>query len=338
MWVAAGSVLCGMATACHHNAVSDDSPDAAPDVDAPPGDPQLPGCKGLPATCGPAKNEDCCQAAAVPGGTFYRSYDAVGFTDMGHPATVSNFVLDRYEVTVGRFRAFVSAGKGTRTSPPAGGAGAHPRLTGSAWDDSWNGSMEVDTTALMKALKCNGAYETWTDTPGSNEDKPVNCVTWYEAMAFCVWDGGYLATEAEWNYAASGGTEQRVYPWSSPSTSATIDCAYANYYVNSPAGMFCVNGVTGGANTVGSESTRGDGRWGHADLAGGVFEWTLDWYAPAYSTTCDDCANLTPDSLRVVRGGSFLDDAPFLRAAKRGNLTPTDRTYVVGFRCARAPR
>ncbi len=292
---------------------------------------------GLPPTCGSSGNEDCCQAVPIPGGTYYRSYDGVTFNDMGHPATLSSFVLDKYEVTVGRFRAFVKAGFGTQMSPPMADAGAHPTLAGSGWDSGWNTLLAANTTELVDAIKCNTAYQTWTDAPGDNENKPITCVTWPEAMAFCIWDGGYLPTEAEWNYAASGGSEQRVYPWSSPASSTAVDCTYANYYVDSPAGTFCVDGVRGGTNRVGSQSPKGDGRWGHADLAGSAWEWMLDWHATAYSTPCNDCANLTPSTLRVVRGGSFLDNAPFLRAAGRGNLTPTDRGDVIGFRCARKP-
>jgi len=166
----------------------------------------------------------------------------------------------------------------------------------------------------------------------------MDCVTWYEAMAFCIWDGGYLTTEAEWNYAASGGMEQRAYPWSSPSTSTSIDCIYANYYVNSPSGTYCVNGTTGAVNRVGSESSKGDGRWGHSDLAGNVWEWTLDWYTGTYPLPCNDCAHLTTSSNRVLRGGGFDYGAASLRAAYRGSFyPPTDRYGNVGWRCARTP-
>jgi formylglycine-generating enzyme required for sulfatase activity len=330
-------VMCA-AAACGHDEPAGGAPDAAVPVDAPAEDPpRMPNCAELASTCGPGGNESCCQAMPVTGGTFFRSYDGVGFTNMGFPAKVSDFVLDRYEVTVGRFRAFVDGGMGTRSRSPAVGAGAHRTLAGSGWGTGWSSFLAPDTMGLVKALKCGAPYETWTDMSGANESKPINCVTWYEAMAFCIWDGGYLATEAEWNYAASGGTQQRVFPWSTPSTSGTIDCTYANYYVDSPPGTFCVNGPTGGANRVGTEAAKGDGRWGHSDLGGGVWELTLDWYAAAYSATCDDCANLASGTLRVARGGSFLDNAPFLRASARGNLTPTDRSNVVGFRCARAP-
>src|SRR5689334_21712444 len=95
-----------------------------------------PSCAGLPATCGPSGNEDCCESLLVPGGTFARSYDGVDYLDRSYPATVSDFYLDKYEITVGRFRAFVNAGMGTQASPPADGAGAHPKIPGSGWSSA----------------------------------------------------------------------------------------------------------------------------------------------------------------------------------------------------------
>jgi formylglycine-generating enzyme required for sulfatase activity len=308
-----------------------------PEIDGPPRPPQFTSCMGLPATCGAGANASCCEAATVQGDTFFRSYDGAGNNDGGYPATVSTFVLDRYEVTVGRFRAFINAGQGTQASPPAAGAGAHPKLADSGWDSAWNTNLIANTAGLAAAVKCSPTYQTWTDTPGANENKPMNCVSWYEAMAFCIWDGGYLPTEAEWNYAASGGSEQRAYPWSNPATSTTIDCTYANYRIDSPPGMRCVNGTTGAVNRVGSESPKGDGKWGQSDLAGNVVEWTLDWYAGTYPLPCNDCANLTDSSIRVLRGGSLDDDASFLRAAYRFGFTPADRVKDFGLRCARTP-
>jgi formylglycine-generating enzyme required for sulfatase activity len=266
----------------------------------------------------------------VQGGTFYRSYDGVDFTDKSYPATVSDFYLDKYETTVGRFRAFVNAGMGTQTNPPAPGTGAHPLITGSGWNSAWNASLPKDTASLKAALKCDATNQTWTDGPLSNESQPQNCLDWYTAFAFCAWDGGRLPTEAEWNYAASGGNEQRYYPWSNPPTSTTIDDSYA---------VYC-GGSCSGTQNVGSKSPKGDGKWGQSDLGGNIGEWTLDWYAQPYSMPCDNCAYLTEasGSCPVVRGGVFNEGAAHLRSAGRGvsSLCAKGRYFTLGARCARS--
>lgn len=290
-----------------------------------------PSCVGLPATCGPTASDDCCSIAQpIPGGTFYRSYDVAPdgmYADTSHPATVSAFRLDKYEVTVGRFRKFVETGSGTQVSPPSAGEGTHEKISGSGWDTSWDGALVADTATLSAALQCDTLYQTWTTTPGPNEDLPINCVSWYEAMAFCAWDGGYLPTEAEWNYAAAGGDEQRAYPWSSPAGSTGIDCADANYHPTS----IC----TGTVNRVGSESPRGDGKYGHSDLGGNVWEWLLDW-SGQLPIPCVDCANLTTSTYRSIWGGGWFEPAAALRVGSGNSGTPTGRSNGIGLRCARA--
>jgi formylglycine-generating enzyme required for sulfatase activity len=279
----------------------------------------------------------------IPGGVYYRSYDkaADGLSgNMSAPATLSSFALDKYEVTVGRFRTFVNAGQGTLASPPMPGTGAHAHLAGSGWDADWNINLTADKPTLLTALKCNGMFQTWTDVPGANERRPINCVTWYEAMAFCAWDGGYLPTEAEWNYAATGGNAQRAYPWSNPPGALTpINGAYVSY--SDVAGSCAGDGMMGCAVTdlvpVGSKPA-GDGLWGQSDLAGNVWEWNLDWYAPAYATPCTDCADLTAATNRIIHGGSYQDNLNAIRASYRyPGYVPTGRVPNVGFRCARAP-
>ena len=283
-----------------------------------------PSCRGLAATCGPSRTDDCCKSLLVPGGTFYRSYDGVDFTDKSYPATVSDFYLDKYEITVGRFRVFVTAGMGTQARPPTAGAGANPAIAGSGWDSTWNTNLAATRAALTSNLKCQAPYYTWTDTAGSNEDKPVNCLDWYTAFSFCAWDGGRLPTDAEWNYAASGGSEQRYYPWSNPSTSAAIDASYAVYFGDSCLPL-----------AVGLKSPKGDGKWGQSDLAGNVWKWTLDWDA-SYTNPCNNCADLTAGSYRVIRGGNFCGLAAGLRSAYRSDGFPGYPSVYVGARCARS--
>jgi sulfatase modifying factor 1 len=303
-------------------------------------------CIGLAANCG-ASGEDhyCCSNLLVTGGTYYRSHDVATdnfFPDTSNPATISDFYLDKYEVTVGRFRQFVNAGMGTQAKPPASGAGAHPNIANSGWDSSWNTALAPDTATLTgtSGLQCKAGYQTWTGAIG-NENLPINCVTWYEALAFCAWDGGFLPTEAEWNYAATGGSEQRAYPWSNPPGSLTIDCSYANYFIDSPAGTYCVNGTAGAVSNVGS-TPKGNGKWGQSDLAGNVREWVLD-YDAAYVNPCTDCADLTLNSnnYREWRGGDFsaparTTPASPLRTAFRSSQYAAIRLAAVGIRCARA--
>ena len=258
---------------------------------------------------------------------------------MSYPATVSDFQLDTYDVTVGRFRAFVDAGMGTQINPPAAGAGAHAKIAGSGWDSTWNQSLRANTAALKAGLACDATHQTWTDTAGANENLPINCVSWYEAFAFCIWDGGYLPTEAEWNYAAAGGDYQRPYPWG-PNDTPTIDCTYANYY-QAATMTYCVqNANAGAANDVGSESPMGNARWGHTDLAGNMYNWVLDWYADTYPNPCDDCANLTPSGFgRVERGGAYSSPSARVKTGFRNKALAEDtvRNPDHGFRCARSP-
>lgn len=248
------------------------------------------------------------------------------------PATVSDFRLDRYEVTVGRFRTFVQAGMGTQANPPAAAAGAHPWITSSGWDPAWNARLPANTADLIARLECEPPNFTWTDAPEANENLPMVCISWYEAVAFCAWDGGFMPTEAEWNYAAAGGSEQRAYPWSSPPGSLSIDCSYTNF---EDVGGICA--PNGKSNRVGSESPKGDGRWGQADLAGNAYEWTLDGYLGSYKNPCVDCVESSVGSGPVVRGGSFVYGAPVLRTGRRLDVSRSYRGGGLGVRCASAP-
>jgi sulfatase modifying factor 1 len=302
---------------------------------------KLPSCTNLAANCGASGTDNCCTSPLVAGGMFDRSHDVASdgtYADTSAPATVSDFRLDKYEVTVGRFRKFVNAGMGTRANPPAAGAGANPYIAGSGWDPMWDASLTADTSTLIGAVQCSPTYQDWTNGGTLNEERPMNCISWYEAFAFCAWDGGFLPTEAEWNYAATAGGEQRAYPWSNPAGDITIDCSDGNYFINYPGGTYCVNGTTGATNNVGSESPKGDGKWGQSDLAGNVFEWNVDWY-DTYVTPCGDCAALTTTTAinRVIRGGSFHDSAANARTARRNAFAPGNRSPYTGVRCARRP-
>jgi formylglycine-generating enzyme required for sulfatase activity len=285
-----------------------------------------PSCSGVPAGCGPGGASSCCSTIQLPGGTFNRSNDPI------YPATVSPFSLDVYEVTVGRFRAFVNAGMGTKSQAPAAGAGAHPAIGASGWQTAWNAELVSDSEDLENALDCDNTYATLANS-SSGDGLPINCATWYEMFAFCAWDGGRLPTEAEWNYAAAGGSEQRTFPW----VSGLIDPSYAVYDCTGD-GSVSQQCAFSDILRVGSKSTKGDGRWGHADLAGSMSEAVLDmWSSPYASILCADCANLLPSSSRVIRGGAFLSPSSILYSSWRSASSPSARSAAVGFRCVRSP-
>ena len=176
------------------------------------------------ATCGAAGNEDCCQTLAVPGGKI-----GTGATSW----SVSPYRLDKYEITVGRMRGFLAAyGYDLRDNPPAEGAGAHAKIPGSGWQSVWNDRLPTDHANVTKRAGivggnatqdsgtsgCYGGEDasTWSDVASVNDQKAANCFDWYTLFAFCQWDGGYLPTEREWQYAAQGGTDNRTFAFGTP--------------------------------------------------------------------------------------------------------------------------
>ena len=244
-----------------------------------------------------------------------------------HDVTVSPYSLDRFEVTVDRFKNFVE--NWDYHSPPPG-AGAHPRIANSGWRSAWNEFLPVSPDDLRDRLTSCGPASTWSLDRG---DLPINCVAWFEAFAFCAWDGGRLPTEAEWEYAAAGGEENRKYPWGAASPNndlAVFECGFGG----SP-GDCTLADVDVPVGTAPS----GAGRWGHQDLAGSMWEWVLDVHKYYRDEPCDDCAACDDVALRVVRGGSWRSIGSSMRAALRSGATTYNSQSEddLGFRCARTP-
>ncbi|WP_437909185.1 SUMF1/EgtB/PvdO family nonheme iron enzyme [Sorangium sp. So ce327] len=86
----------------------------------------------------------------------------------------------------------------------------------------------------------------------------------------------------------------------------------------------------------GSRSPRGDGRWGHADLGGNVWEWVLDSFAADDPLECDDCAVLTPDTNHMIWGGGWRSGKETLLTSAFQERPPTGHFAGAGLRCARA--
>lgn len=298
--------------------------------------------------CGVA-DESCCASPEVTGGAYDRSYtnQGSGPEDAGDPATVTTFRLDKYLVTVGRFRKFVhdavasDAGAGWL---PAPGSGKHAHLNGGngllalgvdagSYEPGWLASDDFEVDPTSANLACDPLLSTWTRAVGNNENRPINCVTWQEAYAFCIWDGGFLPSESEWEYAAAGGAAEREYPWGT--TDPGTNNEYAIYGCNYPSGSVACLGVTNIA-PVGTPA-HGAGMYGQLDLSGDAWEWTADWYKGSYESPCHDCAYLGSTFDRSVRGGNFGLGESYLPPPYRLGASPTVRSRYMGIRCARTP-
>jgi formylglycine-generating enzyme len=259
----------------------------------------------------------CCASLRVPGGTFLRRFDNDEWSDGTFPAYVSPFYLDKFEVTVGRFRQFLSAYGAIKLKD---GDGKSEHI---ATDQGWNTRDALPSkTDLVGALSsCSGS--TWSSIADGDDDQhPINCVPFNVAYAFCIWDGGRLPTETEWNFAAAGGDEQRVYPWKAPLSGPMISGEFANYGDAQP-----------GPALVGL-TPAGDGRWGQSDLSGNVAEWTLDYWGDL-PQPCNDCLNTTAADERVVRGGYFRSDEYLVKVSFATSSVPDAVDSFAGFRCAR---
>lgn len=274
----------------------------------------------------------CCQSNLVPAGDYDWNNNA------SFPAHVSAFRLDVFEVTVGRFRAFVEAGYGTKQKPPAQGAGAHPKIAGTGWDSSFDTQLPLDGPGLVSAVKCpvsNNIGPTWLDAPGPEDTRPINCVNWFIAYAFCIWDGGRLPTDAEINFAAAGGPEQRQYPWGATAPDPTY--AVYNCLADGTAGC-----TSADLPSVGSRSPKGNGRWGHADLSGSLTEPVFDYFG-TFPSPCTDCAVLSPEpcdsgffcASRRLRGLTWGSVASQMQTTTPDDAPPTARAPQLGIRCAR---
>jgi len=317
----------GDAAVTDHPVLSEDHDNSAPDS---PSSPKSCGSEasGTDNHCGVADDDDCCASLLAPGGKFLRYYDGVGFDKTDFPATVSAFWLDKFPVTVGRFRKFVEAYPDSR---PSNGDGAHPNVPASGWRQDFPIAQDQHSLRqdlLQKPASC--VTPSWTDSPGANEELPINCVTWYEMFAFCAWDGGRLPSVAEYQFAALGGEQQRVYPWSVPPNSQAVDPSFAVY---SPDPM---QNPLPAPLPVGSRP-KGAGRWGQLDLAGNVQSLLLD-QGKGEPEHCADCVTLIPGTTadpRMAQGGYYGGGYMLLQSAFVYSQSADQRWDTTGGRCVR---
>ena len=196
--------------------------------------------------------------------------------------------------------------------------------------DSYYISATEVTQAQWQAVMGTTIHQQASKTAYSVEsvgsDYPMYYVSWEEARAFCselsalTGKTYLLPTEAQWEYAARGGKKSRSSQYSG---SYSVD-AVAWYEPNPARRQHPVGKLR--ANELGLY-----------DMSGNVYEWCNDWYGSYSSNAQFNPAGPSSGSNRVLRGGSWIGSAGFCRVAFRGDLSPSHRGNVLGFRVVCLP-
>jgi formylglycine-generating enzyme required for sulfatase activity len=176
----------------------------------------------------------------------------------------------------------------------------------------------------------------WINYPKLS-DHPVNKVHWNHAKTYCEWRKKALPTEAQWEWAATGG-DGRKWAWGNdPATCEHAD--YAPGQLRTPSSDDGCNG--GGTSPVGS-LPKGDKVWPAgklSDMSGNVWEWVLDNYQPwrHAKDEVDPLYMVAENSTHVVRGGGWNRSDVGIRTHYRGAAVADYQVPGLGFRCARNP-
>lgn len=266
-----------------------------------------------PNTCGAGM-------VSVPGGPFSmgsETPDALEGERPVHPVTVAAFCIDELEVTTVDFKKCTDAGNCRR----AGQSNEWPKIT--------------DRDRQVYDSLCN------IRAPEDRGQHPINCVTWAMADSYCKNQNKHLPTEAQWELAARG-PNGRTFPWGDAPPSAKVvnacgaECvAWGMRNRVDVRGAYAEDDRWAATAPVGSFPA-GRSPFGMQDAAGNVAEWVADVFA-AYPRGAQDNPSGPPSGQdRVVRGGSWNGEkSSTVRSSARSRSNAEDRSYAIGFRCAR---
>jgi formylglycine-generating enzyme required for sulfatase activity len=159
----------------------------------------------------------------------------------------------------------------------------------------------------------------------SKADEPVSHVSFFEASAFAKWAGKRLPTEAEWEKAATFGSDEqnrRVFPWGDDD----VNSNRANLFENQHWSVAPIGAFPSGASASGCQQMIGD-----------VWEWTSSDYVPypGFQSEFDEYNDKWFVNQKVLRGGSFATPQIHIRSTYRNFFHTNERWMVSGFRCAK---
>ena len=291
-----------------------------------------------PVTCSGSPLDS--PSIALPGGTFlmgtdYRGAFAADGEGPVRPVTLSPFHIDTYPVTNRDFAEFTAATKYQTDAEKFEWSFvfyAHiPR-------ERFNELVEDTVAAAPWWCKVPGASWKHPEGPGSNvtsrPNHPVVHISWNDASAYAAWAGKVLPTEAQWEYAARGGLEQKLYPWGDELT------PNGKHLCNIWQGEFprhdtAEDGFSGPCPV----DSFPPNAFGIYSITGNVWEWCSDWFQTRFtSKPSQDPAGPSRGDSKVMKGGSFLCHASYCnryRVAARTSNTPDSSTSNLGFRCVR---
>ncbi|CAN5430584.1 formylglycine-generating enzyme family protein [soil metagenome] len=280
-----------------------------------------------------------------------------------HKVQVSSFYIDATEVTNAQFKKFADA-TGYVTTAEKKPDWEELKKSVPPGTPKPADSLLVAASLVFKSssrpVNLNDYSQWWSWVKGADwkhpegpassikgrENYPVVQVSWDDAMAYCIWAGKRLPTEAEWEFAARGGLSNNIYPWGNEHVNKGAPKA------NSWEGSFpYLNEKKDGFVKIAPVKSYQPNGYGLYDMAGNVWEWCHDWYNASYYQSLQNTTAVNPPGpeksydpqdpytpKRSLRGGSFLCNDTYCsgyRAARRMKSSPDTGLEHTGFRCVK---